>query len=185
MCFQGRAISSRHLIYIHFCISLGFFVNRWWLKEVWYAPVLLVCFFLLSNCSTRVPLATAGITRSPSKRICRGTPSQKPETDPPSMISRYMHMNAAERGGGASTRPTLSTTRLSMSLALGARRLDAHGQLGSTLSPLRKRHTPRRPRFSLNLLALRCQPRKQSVRSSSFAKKKKKEKTNEEEVPCV
>ena len=31
----------------------------------------------LSNCSTRVPLAAPGITRSPRKRICRGTLSQK------------------------------------------------------------------------------------------------------------
>ena len=67
--------SSRHLvtplIYIHFCVWLGLFVDRWWLKEVWYAPD-----FLL-NCSTRVPLAAPGITRSPSERICRGTLSQK------------------------------------------------------------------------------------------------------------
>ena len=31
----------------------------------------------LSKCSTRVPLAAPGITRSPNKRICRGTLSQK------------------------------------------------------------------------------------------------------------
>ena len=45
-------------------------VDRWWLKEVWYAPV------LLENCSTRLPLSAPGITRSPSKRICRGKLSQ-------------------------------------------------------------------------------------------------------------
>ena len=38
MCFQVRAILSRHLIYIHFCVWLGLFVDLWWLKEVWYAP---------------------------------------------------------------------------------------------------------------------------------------------------
>ena len=63
--------SSRHLvtplIYIHFCVWLGLFVDRWWLKKVWYAPD------FLSNCSTCVPIAAPRITRSPSKRICRGT----------------------------------------------------------------------------------------------------------------
>ena len=33
--------------------------------------------WFLSNCSTRVPLAAPGITRSPSKRICCGRISQK------------------------------------------------------------------------------------------------------------
>ena len=59
------------LIYIHFCVWLGLFVDCWWLKEVWYAPD------FLSNCNTRVPLAAPGITRSSSKRICRGMLSQK------------------------------------------------------------------------------------------------------------
>ena len=67
--------SSRHLvtplIYIHFCVWLGLFVDRWWLKEVWYAPE------SLSNCSTCVFVAAPGRTGSPSKRICRGTLSQK------------------------------------------------------------------------------------------------------------
>ena len=67
--------SSRHLItpliYIHFCVWLGLFVYRCWLKEVWYAPD------FLSNCSTCVPIAAPGIIGSPSKRICRGTHSQK------------------------------------------------------------------------------------------------------------
>ena len=67
--------SSRHLvtplIYIHFFVWLGLFVNRWWLKEVWYAPD------FLSNCSTCVPVAAPGITKSPSIRTCRGTLSQK------------------------------------------------------------------------------------------------------------
>ena len=67
--------SSRHvvtpLICIQFCVWLGLFVDRWWLKEVRYAPD------FLSNCSTRVTQAVPGITGSPSKRICRGTLSQK------------------------------------------------------------------------------------------------------------
>ena len=62
-------------------------------------------------------------------------------------------MNAAARGGGASIRSTLSTTWLSGSLASEARRLDAHihGKIGSTLSPLTKKHIPRRPCCSLEL----------------------------------
>ena len=68
--------SSRHLItpliYIHFCVWLRLFVDRWWLKEAWYAPG------FLSNCSTYVPVAAPGITRSLSERICcRSTLSQK------------------------------------------------------------------------------------------------------------
>ena len=69
-CFQVRATSSRHLIYIHVCVQFGLFVDRWWLKEVWYAPD------FLSNYGT-CTLAAPGITRGPSKRICRGTLSQK------------------------------------------------------------------------------------------------------------
>ena len=56
---------------MHFCVWLGIVVDRWWLKEVWYAPD------FLSNCSTCVPVAAPGITGSPSKRISRGTLSQK------------------------------------------------------------------------------------------------------------
>ena len=68
--------SSHHLvtplIYIHFCVWLELFDDRWWLKEVWCAPD------FLSNCSICVPVAAPGITGSlsPSK-ICRGTFSQK------------------------------------------------------------------------------------------------------------
>ena len=58
MCFQVRTILSSHLVCIHFCVWFGLFVDRWWLREVWYAPD------FLSNCSTRVPLAAPGITRS-------------------------------------------------------------------------------------------------------------------------
>ena len=98
--------SSRHLvtplIYIHFLRLTRLFVDLWWLKEVWYAPD------FLSNCSTRVPLAAPGITRGPSKRIAVARFRRRREIDPP--VSRYMYMNAATRGGGASIRPTLSTT---------------------------------------------------------------------------
>ena len=104
---------------------------------------------------------------------------KRPEIDPP--VSRYMYMNAAARGGGASIKPTLSTPILSRSLASEARRLDAHihGKLGSTLSPLTKKHIPRRPCCSLELIRRSgaTVPRRESeqVRSSSFAKKNKEE----------
>ena len=97
------------------------------------------------------------------------------EIDPP--VSRYMYVNAAARSGGASIRPTLSTSLLSRSLASEARRLDAHihGKLGSTLSPLTKKHIPRRPcsSFELSRRSGATVPRHESelVRSSSFAKK--------------
>ena len=50
--------SSRHLvtplIYIHFCIWLGLFVDRWWLKEVWYAPDFFVkLLYLCARCCSR------------------------------------------------------------------------------------------------------------------------------------
>ena len=71
MC-ASKFAPSRHAFDLHtFCVWLGLFVDRWWLKEVWYAPG-----FSL-NCSTCVPIAAPGITGSPSKRICRGTLSQK------------------------------------------------------------------------------------------------------------
>ena len=98
---------------------------------------------------------------------------KRPEIDP--HVSRYMYMNAAARGGRASIRPTLSTTLLSRSLASEARRLDAniHGKLGSTLSPLTKKHIPRRPCCSLELS--RRSRESELVRSSSFAKKNNEE----------
>ena len=67
MCLQARAISSRHWIYthVHLCLWPRIVVDCRRLKKVWYAPD------FLSNCSTCVPLAAPGITRSPSKRICR------------------------------------------------------------------------------------------------------------------
>ena len=34
------------------------------------------------NCSARVAVAASGVTRSPSKRIFRGTRSPRPEIDP-------------------------------------------------------------------------------------------------------
>ena len=40
-CSLSRAISLRRLIYVHFCVWLGLFVDRWWLKEVWCAPRLI------------------------------------------------------------------------------------------------------------------------------------------------
>ena len=92
-------------------------------------------------------------------------------------------MNVATRGGGASIRPTLSTTWLSRSLASEARRLDTHihGKLGSTLSPLTKKHRPRRPCCSLKLnrwsgaTVPNCES--ELVCSSSLAKKRKEEVT--------
>ena len=93
-------------------------------------------------------------------------------------------MNAAARGGGASIRPTLSTTWLSRSRALEARRLDAHihGKLGSTLSPLTKKHIPKRPCCSLELNrrsgATVPSRKSELVRSSSFAKKNNEEESD-------
>ena len=70
MCFQVRAILSRHLIHTVLRLTQAF-VDRWWLNEVWCA------LDILSNSSTHVPFAGPGITRSLRKRICRGTFSQK------------------------------------------------------------------------------------------------------------
>ena len=164
---QYVLLSSRHLvthlIYIHFCVWLGLFVDRWWLKEVLYAPD------FLWNCSTCVPVAAPGITRSPNKGLAVPRFRKRPEIDPP--VSRYIYMNAAARGGGTSIRPTLSTTWLRRSLASEARRLDAHinGKLGSTLSPLTKKRIPGRPCCSLQLnrrsgAVVRCQ----AVKANSF-----------------
>ena len=88
--------SSRHLvtplIYVHFCVWLGLFVDRWWLKEVWYAPV------VLSNCRTCVPVAAPGITRRPSKRTCRGTLSQKTRNWPTCRCKPvHVHERSPER----------------------------------------------------------------------------------------
>ena len=85
-------------------------------------------------------------------------------------------MTAAVRGGGASIRPTLSTIWLSRSLASEARHLDAHhlGQpVSSTLSPLTKKHKPRRLWCSVNRWSGATVPscESQRVYSSSFAKK--------------
>ena len=94
-----------------------------------------------------------------------------------------MYMNAAARGGGPSIRrSTLSTTWLSKSLASEARLLEGHlihGKLGSTLSPLTKKHIPRRPCCSLKLnrRSGATVPSRESelVHSSSFAKKNNEE----------
>ena len=111
---------SRHAIwfaYIFFCVWLGLFVDCWWLKEVRYAPD------FLSKCSTRVLFAVQGIPRSPSKRICRGTLSQKTRKYPPAIVSRYMvHVCCHKtRGDGASTRPSLSTTWLKYESCFGSK----------------------------------------------------------------
>ena len=83
-------------------------------------------------------------------------------------------MNAAVRGGGASIQATLSTTWLSRSLVLEARRLDAHlqGKLGSTLSPFTKKPISRRPCCSLPRSGTAVPSHESElVRSSSFNKK--------------
>ena len=99
--------SSRHLvtplIYIHFCVWLGLFVDRWWLKKVWYAPD------FLSNCSTCVPVAAPGITGSPSKRICRGTLSQKTRNWP---TCKPVHVHERSRERRRSFDPAYSVDNL-------------------------------------------------------------------------
>ena len=120
MCFQVRTISLRHFIHIHFCVWLGLFVDRWWLKEVWYAPD------LLSNCSTRVSLAAPGITRSPSERICRGRLSQKTRNWP-TCNGKPVHGTWTQPREAVELHPTYSVdnlTQLRMSLASEARRLN-------------------------------------------------------------
>ena len=93
--------SSRHLvtplIYIHFCVWLGLFVDRWWLKEMWYAPD------FLSNCSTCVPVAAPWRTGSPSKRIYRNTLSEKTQnwrTCKPVHVHERMQPRKAEKRSG-------------------------------------------------------------------------------------
>ena len=165
MCFQVRAISSRlWFTYIFAFDSGSLSIAGGWRK----CGTLLI---FLSNWSTCVLVAAPGRTGSLSKRICRGTLSQKTwnsEIDPP--VSRYMYMNAAARGGGALILPTLSTTWLSRSLASEARRLDAHihGKLRSTLSPLTKKRIPRRPCCSLQVNR-RSGLRGQAAKANSFA----------------
>ena len=174
--------SLRHLvtpsIYIHFCVWLGLFVDRWWLKEVWHAPD------FLSNCGTRVPLAAPGMTRSPSKRICRGTRSQKTRNWP---TCKPVHVHERSRKRRRSFDPAQSVDNFtqyhSRSLASEARSLDAHihDKLGSTLSPLTKKHIPRRPCCSLELNRRATVPSRESelVCSSSFAKKNNEEVTDQ------
>ena len=103
--------------------------------------------------------------------------STRPEIDPP--VSRSTYRNEAARGGGASIRPTLSTSWLSRSLASEARHLDAHihGKLGNTLSPLTKKHIPRRPCCSLNYRSGAAVQSRESqlVRSSPFNRKNSEE----------
>ena len=75
---DSKFAPSRHALWFTYisCVWLRLFVDHWLLKEVWYAPA------FLSNCSTRMPNAAPGITKSPRKRICRGTLSQKPRNWP-------------------------------------------------------------------------------------------------------
>ena len=117
MCFQVRAISSRLWFTYIFAFDSGSFVDRWLLKEVWYAPD------FLSNCGTRVSLAAPGITRSPSKRICRGTLSQKTRNWP-TCKPVHVHERSCERRRSFDQAYS-STTWLSRSLASEARRLGA------------------------------------------------------------
>ena len=91
------------LIYIHFCVWLGLFVDRWKLKEVWYAPD------FLSNCSTRVSLAAPGITKSLRKRICRGTLSQKTRNWP---TCKPVHVHERSRERRRSFDPAYSVDNL-------------------------------------------------------------------------
>ena len=164
--------SSRHLItrliYIFAFDSGSLSIAGGWRK----CGTILI---FLSNCSTRVSLAAPGITRSPSKRICRGTLSQKTWNWPTCKPVQVHSTWTQPRGGGTSFRPTLLTTWLSRRLASEARRLDAHihGKLGSTLSPLTKKHIPRRPCCSLNRRSGATVPSRESelVRSSSFINK--------------
>ena len=168
--------SSRHLvtplIYIHFCVWLGLFVDRWWLKKVWHAPD------FLSNCSTCVPVAAPGITRSPSKRTCRGTLSQKTRTWP---TCKPVH---------AWTQPREAEELRS---GLLCRQLDSVGVLLRkqyvlmltfmvnfvALSPHSKRSTYRDAHAipSSSIVDLATGPSRESelVRSSSFAKKNNEE----------
>ena len=146
MCFQVRAVSSLHWIYIHFCVWLGLFVDRWWLKDVRYAPD------FLSNCSTCVPLAAPGITRSLSKRIYRGTHSQKkPKIDPSAMVSHLLR------------KQDVLMLKFMVNLVV--------------LSPQSQRSTETAMAIAVPSIFWRyeAKPQKQSVRLSSFAKK-----TNEE-----
>ena len=103
MCFQVRAISSRVWFTYIFAFDSGLFVDRWWLKEVWYAPD------FLSNCCTRVPLAAQRITRSPSKRICRGTLSQKTRNWP---TCQPVHVHERSRKRRRSFDPAYSVDNL-------------------------------------------------------------------------
>ena len=166
---------SRHAFDLHtFFRLIWAFVDRWWLKEVWYAPD------FLSTCSTCVPVAAPGKTGSPSKRICRSTLSQKTRKWP-TCKPVHVHERSRERRSSFDLAYSRSTTGLSWSLASEATRLDAHihGKLGCTLSSLTKKHIPRRPCCSLELnrRSGATVPSRESelVRSSSFAKKNNEE----------
>ena len=114
----------------------------------------------LSKCFTLVTLTASRIRRSPSERICRGTPSPKTRKDPTlyGEINWYMYMYAATRTGRALTQPALC-----LPISKGSCfeiSLTVHLQLRSTLSPLaKKKHIPRH--CSVHIPALRCQASKE------------------------
>ena len=176
MCFQVRAISSRLWFTYIFAFDQGFLsIAGGWRK----------CDTLLIFCQTVVlvcPLLFQEEQEARVKGFAVARSRKRPKIDAP--VSRYMYMNACsrERLGGGTIRPTLSTTWLRRSLASEARRLDAHihGKLRSTLSPLTKKHIPRRPCCPLQPVnrrsgATRPSRESQLVRSSSFAKKNNEE----------
>ena len=90
MCFQVRAISSRlWFTYIFVFDSGSLSIAGGWRK----CGTLLI---FLSDCSTRVRLAAPGKTRSPSKRICRGTLLQKTRNWP-TCKPVHVHERSRER----------------------------------------------------------------------------------------
>ena len=160
--------SSRHLvtpwIYIHFCVWLGLFVDYWWLTEGWYAPD------FLSTCSTCVPVAAPGITRSPSKRICRGTLSQKTWNWP---TFKPVHVHERNRERRRSFDPAHALCRQLYSVGVLLREQDVLMLTFMVnlvaLSPLSQRSTYQDahivPSSSVVDLALRCH----AAKANSFA----------------
>ena len=169
--------SSRHLvtplIYIHFCVWLGLFVDRWWLKEVWYAP---------DFCETVVlvfPLLP-GITRIPNKRTCCGTLSEKTRNWP---TCKPVHIHERSRKRRRNFDPAYSVDNLTQAGVL----LRKQDVLMPTLmvnlvalSPHSQRSTYRGahavPSSSIVDLALRCQ----AVKANSFGQVRSPKKNNEE-----
>ena len=181
--------SSRHLvtplIYIHFCVWLGLFVDRWWLKEVWYAPD------FLSNCSTCVPVTAPGITRSPSKRTCRGTLSQKTRNWPTCEPVHVPWCTWTQPGEVEELRSGLLCRQLD-SVGVLLRKQDVLMLTFMVnfvaLSPHSQRSTYRDahavPSSSIVDLALRCQAAKERTRSLKFVCQKE-QRRGKWLVPCV